>query len=203
MSRRKNNRRARQRLKKQRQNEEHEAKLITFVRKCFASAYKQVGWLIGALVTVVTLVCAWYAFQSKIEISYGALLDGSNPYSTPFTLTNNGLLPLYNINWRVDLIDVDYGIHSKIHDNSVSHVQEISPLDPGKKTTMFIAGPYSTNIPMVVVDGTKLQKMKLLFSVNYQNFFKLSEKQNFRFVCILTKDGHYEWLPYDSTVISK
>jgi len=195
MSRRKNNRRARQRLKKQRQNEEHEAKLITFLRKCFAAAYKRVGWLIGALVTVVTLVCGWYAFKSKIDVSYGTLVDQSNPYSTSFTLTNSGLLPLHNIEWAVELVDVQYPPPIIFQKNTVRQVERLFTLEPGGKTTQLMSPRdivLSNDLP------PKVQKMDVLCSVCYQNFFNISGKQDFRFLCFLTKEGNYQWFPYDS-----
>jgi hypothetical protein len=122
-------------------------------------------------------------------------------YSTPFTLTNSGLLPLYDIDWSVDLVDIDYGNKWNIRENTVHYAEKISSFDPGQKTTTFIGGSYSRSRagqnPSIQMDA-QIQKMEVLCSVSYQNVFRLPEKQEFRFLCIPDKDGNYQWLPYDS-----
>jgi hypothetical protein len=47
------------------------------------------------------------------------------------------------------------------------------------------------------IGGVQIRKMEVLCSVSYQNVFRLTEKQEFRFLCILGKDGNYQWMLYD------
>jgi hypothetical protein len=155
---------------------------------------KQVWLLISGLAILFTLA-GGYAFKSKIDISSGTLLDRTNPYSTPFILTNSGLFPLYNIEWAVELLDVDYGVpNSFAYKITFSSSQRISSFDAGQKTTNFI----SAEVLEVRINGKPppIRKMEVICSVSYQNVIRQQEKQSFRFLCMLDKDGNYEWLPY-------
>ncbi|SRR5258708_3122328 len=201
MNRRKNIDREHQRLKKQRQKEKRPTKLIAFLRGCLAILKRPVSWL-GFLATVLTLVGAWYAFKSKLEISYGTPTDRRDPYSTPFTLTNSGLLPLYDIKWEINLVDVEYENHGRIQDSAVGTYQKIPSLDPGQKTTIFLTGPYplggiDQRVPIRVAKS-QIKRAELVCSLSYRDVLRLSETQDYRFLCVLTKDGDYEWMPYNS-----
>lgn len=195
MNRRQSIHRASQRSKRRRQNEKHRTKVLTFVRSLLS---KPVSWL-GFLGTIVTLFGGWYAFKSNIDIIYGALLDRNNPYSTPFTLSNRGLLSLHNIDWEVELVDVDYmPPNVTIQKFTVRNTQKIPFLDPGQTTTRFIPVPGPTGPVDLTALSAQIRTMEIVCSVSYQDILSLREKRSFRFLCVLNKDGNYEWLPYDS-----
>jgi hypothetical protein len=152
-------------------------------------------------VTALTLVGGYYGFKSKIDVSCGNPIDRSNPYSTPFTLSNEGVLAVYNVYWTVDLISVDFGLPNiQIDDNRFGKNEKISPLNPGQKTTMFLSGSYSKvgsdYGDLAKVEGVPIRKMDVICSVSYQNILGLVEKQDFRFVCIPSEGGNYQWIAW-------
>lgn len=157
--------------------------------------------ILGVAGTIVTLVLGYYAFKSKFEISYGTPSDRSDPYSTPFTLTNNGLLPLYDITWEINLVDVVYENSWRIQDCGVGGFEEIPSLAPGQKTAIFLTGPYplggiDQRVPFHVTH--QLKRAELVCSLSCRNVLRLQEKHDYRFLCILREDGDYEWMPYNS-----
>ena len=138
-------------------------------------------WAVGIFTFAITLASAFLIFQSKIEITCGASTDRTNPWSVPFTVTNAGFLPVYNIKWivtpittnfklaRVKPVDAHFG-------NYGPFIPDASELNSGQKTTLFPwgqgdFGPIESGLP-----GDRLLNAEIVCSVDYENVLHWKQK---------------------------
>jgi hypothetical protein len=144
-------------------------------------------------VAFLSLVVAWYSFKTRIEISPGNLSVRDDPFTTAFTLSNSGWLSIYNVHWQVNIVDLQYvNTGWREQENSYAFTKVIPKLASGDKTTMGLPRPAVG----FQDHGVNVGKMEVLCVVNYRNSFFFGGRQTFRFVCFLTPESEYHWIPY-------
>jgi hypothetical protein len=169
-------------------------------KKPNVSIGKRIWDLLFSSTGVVTLAgvflsfaVAWYSFKTRIEISPGNLSVRDDPFTTAFTLSNSGLLSIHNVRWQVNIVDLQYvNTGWREHDNSYGFTKVIPELASGDKTTMGLPLPGAG----FQGHGAKVWKMEVLCVVNYRKYFFFGGRQTFRFVCFLTPESEYHWVPY-------
>jgi hypothetical protein len=135
MSRRANKGSANRRLKHSPQNKKKGG-----IGKLFDSAKKRLVWLVSVVVTVSSLFCTYYAFNSNIDLQSENAVDRSDPFSTPFTLNNEGWLPIKNVGWTFSLIRAGYERKIEFKNISVLQNTQIAELNSGQKNDHFYVG---------------------------------------------------------------
>ncbi len=54
-------------------------------------------WCVGALATILGLVCAYCTLRPKVSVELGAVLDPKNPLTARFEIRNDGELSIYDV----------------------------------------------------------------------------------------------------------
>ena len=158
-----------------------------------------VRWAAGIFTFALT-VATCVPLLTKVEISCGVSTDKTAPWLVPFTVTNGGILPIYNLKWSISPIATSFRDSSVKWNNS--HLSNLDPrdlvseLDSGQKTTYFpwAHGEFGG---AVEIPGDQLQSAEIVCSVDYQNVFHWRQKQENRFRCLLRGNGEYEWMSFD------
>lgn len=104
-------------------------------------------WITGPI-TVLACISGLLTFYPVITVDVGSPLDPNNPFSYPFIVTNDTILPLFsvNISCRFDKGIFDGG---GIFDDNTIGTSDILPImAPHRKTTAPCHTGYRVNFPL-------------------------------------------------------
>jgi hypothetical protein len=103
------------------------------------------GWFWACVSLLLAFVGSYFLLRTQIEVEPDAALDPKQPMTTPFRITNNGVLPIYNVRrWcSVNRLQDAGGIEFDGFKFIDSGKPTIPRLDSGESTSVFV--PISIN----------------------------------------------------------
>jgi hypothetical protein len=155
--------------------------------------------LIGAIALIFGVFVGYVQLAPRISVSASAPLNPSDPFSSPFVISNDGYLPIRNVQFLCRLSDVNAqppGLNLSFENISVmgpdrflgDKSQKIRDIDPGgQATTKCNLSPLFPVMPIENAD--------IAITVVYQPAFYRSQKvKDFRFITVSGSDGQLRWV---------
>ena len=150
---------------------------------------------------MLSLISGISWFIPKITVSPANSLDNSNPFLTPFTISNDGYLSIYDVQFMCAVKEIK-GINmktkiplvisgaenfkSKMH--SKFHVAEV--IAPNEKYTQVMPLPN-----FFLHYQIKHADIAILVSFRPIKWFPLKKEKNYRFITAQNINGHLQWYP--------
>jgi hypothetical protein len=143
------------------------------------------------LVSVATLLSlgGYYTFVPRLSVSASSALNPSDPFSTPFILSNDGNLSIYAIKYscELNLIETDTDIVFK-NSRISNFTSQRTELEPSGKDTFSC--PFSS---VVGFSGPRVAIADVTLAVSFQTYFNYPSKRTFRFVTETASDKKLYW----------
>ena len=149
---------------------------------------KQVVKWISIAVLICTLLSGLMTFAPVLTVDAGAPLDPTNPFSYPFIVSNNMLVPLFGVTISCKYHKVEFEGGGTLDNNAAGSEETLSIMAPRQKTT----APCQKGINM----SAPLKSGTVTIAVNYSPFlwpFKTSTIRKFK--AEITTDKKTMWLP--------
>ena len=90
---------------------------------------------IGGAITVLVCISGLLTFYPALTVDVGSPLDANNPFSYPFIVTNDTILPLFNVNISCHLDNVLLLDGGRFSNGAIKTEQTLSIMVPHQKTT--------------------------------------------------------------------
>ena len=139
------------------------------------SSLKQVVKWISIAVLICTLLSGLMTFAPILTVDAGAPLDPNNPFSSPFIITNNMIVPLFGVTIACKYHDVEFEGGGILDNTAAGSEETFSVMAPHQKTT----APCQKGINM----NASLKSGIVTIGVNYSAFlwpFKTSTTRHFK-----------------------
>ena len=176
-------------------------KLTNFSVRYFLSRIST-GWKIFLIVTtLVGFISAIYAFYPRITVSSLAALDPNAPFSTPFTIGNEGRLPITNVEFQCAIgnvvikntvnggPDVTLEGAENFGARFVTSNRVAARVDAGEKYTVICPWPIENSHPIKSADIA----IVVIFKLQWVPMWR--QERFFRFTTMPDSDGKLHWLP--------
>jgi hypothetical protein len=163
-----------------------------------------IGAVLVFLATILGLVTGYIALLPRVSVSQNEQLDPSDPFSSPFVVSNDGPLPMERVRFRCGIVSASYEHGPKVEGGSNFGSSFIFAPDasgnmppqnfgavemnPGERSTIpscnypFPKSVAGANIGIIVT-----------FRIGYTPF---SSKRTFRFVTLADSNKKLHWYPY-------
>lgn len=145
--------------------------------------------ILPAFGVILGLIMAYFKFSTKLSILPSGPIDVSNPFSTPFILKNESLLPIYNVRPHRCIIRNINNRSMGINVNLVAPA--ITRIASGETTTFILPvselGFENTQINYINIE------IVVFYCAAFIPFYK--KEKHVRFVTIKSKDGNLKWIP--------
>lgn len=151
---------------------------------------------ITTLVAAVGLVGSavgmyWYA-SPKVVINASALLNPVEPFSAPFTITNEGNFAIQHVTFRCVVLDAgdDFNTHIVMPHGSPggSSGDVIPELNPSETSTVGCSFPFFFEHPVTHADVEIFVKYK-------PDWMPWHQEKPFRFAITRDTEGRLKWMP--------
>ena len=152
------------------------------------SSLKQVVKWISIAVLICTLLSGVMTFAPVLTVDAGAPRDPGNPFSSPFIVSNNMIVPLFGVTIACKYHDVEFEGGGTLDSNAAGSEETFSIMAPYQKTTAPCHKGFDMNAPLK--SGT------VTIAVAYSPFlwpFKTSTIRHFK--TEITADKKTLWLP--------
>ena len=148
------------------------------------------GKVLAALGLLLAISGTYYTLNPKLTITATGALDPLNPYSTPFVIKNESVLPLYDIDpewhYRTMSSENNSGLNNS---KFINNIVPVPTLSPGESTSIFM--------PTFIHFGGKAGRVKYIdvsVTVKFRPFIPVPMSKGFRFVTVRTSDKAFHWL---------
>ena len=171
--------------KKKRLAAEQKSPVIT---KQPPSTLKEVVKWISIAVLICTLLSGAMTFAPILTVDAGAPLDSNNPFSSPFIVSNNMIVPLFGVTVACKYHDVEFEGGGTLDNAAAGSEETFSVMAPHQKTT----APCQKGINM----KAPLKSGIVTIAVKYSAFlwpFKTSTIRHFK--TEIAADKKTLWLP--------
>ena len=158
-----------------------------------------VVWVLGVPLSGWTFVALYYEFSPNITISTVSPLNPSDPFSTPFVVSNNSILSIHDVTIKCRVLDVKYvGQSIQITSNTVWVTSDVAKIiDKNESITALChlrklisvkkSRLSDTEIPINYADIAIITSFRPSFA------FWTTEIP-FRFITAKSADGQLRWL---------
>ena len=144
-------------------------------------------WL-GAILAALTIVSIAYQFRPEINVERDVSLNVRDPFATQFRVTNQGLLPVYDLNFSCTVYNpMMFNVTTEGNSG-----QEPVPVLESKESTTKNCSIRAESFPLL---------SDLFFTVTYQpKWYWRRQTKKARFVNMRDAQGNLEWVkqPTDS-----
>jgi len=150
---------------------------------------KILAFLLGSATLFGALTGA-LALLPKVSVTTSGPLESSKPFSAPFIISNDSILPIHTITYHISPRNIlNYyggGVYFK---NTIIKPGDflVNSLGSGERFTIYIPFPIKV-IPMKSVD------MEIII-VYRPDFIPWKQEKHFRFYLAQTLDGRWFWFP--------
>ena len=171
--------------KKKRQASEQKLPVTT---KQPPSTLKEVVKWISIAVLICTLLSGAMTFATILTVDAGAARDPNNPFSSPFIVSNNLIVPLFGVTIACKYHDVEFEGGGTLDSNAAGSEETFSIMAPYQKTTAPCQKGITMNAP--------LKNGAVTIAVSYSPFlwpFKTSTIRHFK--TEIAADKKTLWLP--------
>lgn len=161
-------------------------RVLQFVSRVISSL---VFWLL-ALITVVSFL---FLIYPRISIEPGESLDPYKPFETPFVIKNDGYWPLVNIDYDLNIDNMEDHNHNRFSNVTISGISDkIAKLRANESSTIFIRRAVSAPPGFI-------KYAELYIKTTYSPFLiPITFTENRRFKTDRKTDGQYVWFKYVS-----
>ena len=152
------------------------------------STLKEVVKWISIAVLICTLLSGVMTFAPILTVDVGAPQDPNNPFSSPFIVSNNMIVPLFGVTIACKYHDVEFEGGGTLDNTAAGPEETFSVMAPHQKTTAPCQKRITINAPLRSGTAT--------IAVNYSAFlwpFKTSTIRHFK--TEITADKKTLWLP--------
>ena len=152
------------------------------------STLKEVVKWISIAVLICTLLSGAMTFAPILTVEAGAPGDPSNPFSSPFIVSNSMIVPLFGVTIACKYHDVELEGGGTLDNTAAGSEETFSMMAPHQKTT----APCPKEINMTA----PLKSGIVTIAVNFSPFlwpFKTSTTRKFK--AEITPDNKTTWLP--------
>jgi hypothetical protein len=155
--------------------------------------------LIGAAALILGVYASYVQLAPRISVSPSASLNPSDPFSTPFEVSNDGYLSIRDVQFLCRLTDVQAqppGINLSFENIGVmgpdqflgDKSQNIRDIGPGRQATTKCN--LSPIFPVMPIDRADIS-----ITVSYKPDYLWSPRsEDFRFVTVRSSDGQLRWV---------
>ncbi len=145
--------------------------------------------LVVSIVGVVGLVSGLLVFASRVSVSSSTPLNPSDPFSTPFFISNDGLFAIYDVKFHCDLRGIKFP--------EGGGVSNISIIDDSPSISSIEASEKATTKCMISIpDATRNDHADIAIVISYRpKFFPYQKNKKFRFVMEQGFDKQWHWQP--------
>lgn len=156
-----------------------------------AIARVQKGWKsVFYILGVLAALSGALSFLPKISVTSSGPLDSLNPFSAPFIISNDGILPIYSVNIHIyprNVRDAS-GAEVILKQGIKSSNPPIPIMAPGEKVTLGLPFPFIFQAPLISAD--------IEYVVIYRpDWIFWHQCKQFRFGLTKNSSGSYIWLP--------
>jgi len=150
-------------------------------------AWKTILYILG----IFAVMSGAMSFLPKISVIPSEPLDAPNPFSAPFIIYNEGILPIHSVSYRIHIREVasEDGAKVIVYRKGITvSAFLISIITPGEKATTGIPFPFKFQTPIKSGDIT--------FVVIYRpDWLPWHQEQRYRFSLAKKSNGSWAWLP--------
>jgi hypothetical protein len=134
-----------------------------------------------------------FVIYPRISVEQGESLNPYKPFDTPFIIKNDGYLPLTNINYSINVDNVEDIHHNKkIRGVKLRISDKIPKLRANESSTIFINKYIST-------PENAVYYAEIYFNTTYKSFLvPYTFTENIRFKAERKKNGEYVWFKHYS-----
>jgi len=160
----------------------------------------------------MTILGTYYLFKPKVSLQAGSPLKSDFVLDTPFTLTNESVLPIYNITQGEWLIErhrySDFNNNSGIPFRVESEFEPIQ-IPPEKSTISSLPGSHSVTLYPFDYMEDKTEKriphrITIFVDITYQTaILPWRRTQTFWFRGDMGADGVFHWYPTQESEVRK
>ena len=152
------------------------------------STLKEVVKWISIAVLICTLLSGAMTFTPILTVDAGAARDPTNPFSSPFIVSNNLILPLFGVTIACKYHDVEFEGGGTLDSNAAGSEETVSMMAPYQQATAPCLKGFEMNAPLK--SGT------VTIAVSFSPFlwpFKTSTIRHFK--TEITADKKTIWRP--------
>jgi hypothetical protein len=135
-----------------------------------------------------------FVVYPRVSLYPGETLDSHDPFQTPFIIKNDGYLPLYNIDYLLNIEKMEDINQNQFINVTIGQPNRgiIPKLNPNKASTLFINRT-------VVAPPNHIKYMEANIRITYRPFLvPFNFTENIRFKTERKSNGEYVWLEYYS-----
>lgn len=173
-------------------------RIAMFVRSLKRPA--KLAWsAIGIVAVGFGIYVGYVQLSPRISVSASAALNPSDPFSTPFVISNDGYLPIRDVEFLCRLTDVNArppGINLSFENISVQGPDQFLG-DKNQQTRDIAAGGHATTkcnlsplFPVMPIENADIS-ITVIFR---PAFFRSQKAKYFRFVTARGSDGQLRWI---------
>ncbi|MDQ3714403.1 MAG: hypothetical protein M3388_19610 [Acidobacteriota bacterium] len=148
------------------------------------------SWKILSIVALlVGLVSSLLVFASRVSVSSSSPLNPSDPFSTPFYVSNDGLFAIYDVTFYCNFRDVTFFEGGSISGISVRGSDPLIPsIEASERAT--------TKCLLTYPDANRNDHGDIVVVVSYKpKFLPYRKERKFRFVMEQGSDKQWRWQP--------
>jgi hypothetical protein len=143
--------------------------------------------IVAGLITCLGLVVTLYSLSAHIGVTSDSPINPDDPFSSPFTLSNKGILPIHDVLFSCTLRDV------KWQDGGVMNIRTKTNADPIKRIK---AGEATTTFCKFLPYKAKIKSADIEVEVKYRPAYLFwSKRSSIRFGTLKESDGTLRWVP--------
>ena len=143
--------------------------------------------IVVGLATCLGLVVALYSLCARIGVTSDSPINPDDPFSSPFTLSNKGFLPIYDVLFSCTLRDVKWQDGGVMNIRTKTNADPIKRINAGEATTTFCKFlPYNAKIKSADIEIEVMYRPAYLF---------WSKRSSIRFGTVTESDGTLRWVP--------
>jgi hypothetical protein len=143
--------------------------------------------IIPGLITFLGLVVTLYSLSARVAVTSDSPISPEKPFSSPFTVSNQGILPIYNVLFSSTLRNVKWKDGGIVNIRTKTDAAPIKRINAGEATTTFCKFlPYKA----------KIESADIEVEINYRPAYLFwSRCSSIRFGTVKESNGTLRWLP--------
>lgn len=143
--------------------------------------------IITGLIAILGLVVTLYSLSARVAVTSDSPINPEKPFSSPFTVSNQGILPIYNVLFSSTLRNVKWKDGGIVNIRTKTDAAPIKRINAGEATTTFCKFlPYRA----------KIESADIEVEINYRPAYLFwSRRSSIRFGTVKESNGTLRWLP--------
>ena len=150
----------------------------------------------GVLALIFGVVQGVASFVPRLSVYNASALNPSDPFSTPFILSNDGMLDIYSIEYSCAGNFIETESHNIVSDVEATHwTPGRQILSPAEKDS-FPCGLKGAVEALGVFPMVSIKTADITLNISFRpRFIVWKQTKSFRFITARTSDNQLQWLP--------